>query len=431
VNDPEAFPEVDDEADDMPLSVSARLRTRRVSIHNVTVSVSPEHESEGESGFVGKPSNNNPLKRPAQFILNKTASTARDAKANKTVKASASNNPSTSSRLDVSASSSTSSPLLNSALPTSTYTVKTMPVMKSSSSKSGTALQPSSTERRSSIPKHTADSSSLAAQLNSPVSTASTATKGAIKAGADLFSNWTAPPPKRTRTAPEDNAPRLYNLSAKWNAEKSGRNGAVLNADDISLVEPANIRELGRALAPPVQPRLVTNYVAPVVRPDEEEQTGSRIPLSCYRWEQNDICPLGPHECAFLHKNASESASEELYRQFIGHYNRIKEWRKFINNPENICRFWANKGCKKSNTECPVAHWYWTDSLVDRYKQQNPFKKPLTCFFLWQNGRCHRGEEECMFSHEYLPGSIAFGPGGTVPNDEPHRKNSILSLAAC
>jgi hypothetical protein len=108
---------------------------------------------------------------------------------------------------------------------------------------------------------------------------------------------WKAPPPpRRKRKRAQASGPHMYNISAKWEAEKAGRNGLAPNADDIDLVDPARIRS---AKPPPQQiPPIatevhkVTNDALPA-QATKEEQPGDtpRMLMTCWGWKQGD-CPV-------------------------------------------------------------------------------------------------------------------------------------------
>jgi hypothetical protein len=418
--------EDEDEEDDIPLLASARPRAQRQSAPDLAGFAIPKDSAEDEDVRSRSISH----KRPAQSMVTNTplrpaarASSAKDATAKQLAKSVASD------ELLLLSQEVELTPVTRDIVQLkSASNMKKPSKITSSSFKTTTASQPAHTQELASTSKHKTKRPSIT-QFDDPINTASIAKKSAGKVGADLLSNWTAQPPKRIRTVPEDKPPRMYNFSAKWNAEKAGRNSVAPNADDIPLAEPANMRGAELELPVTAQPRLAMSSAVAAVHPASEEQVGNRILLSCIRW-QNGNCVLGSDRCPFLHKSADETSSDELYCQFLGHYNRTKEWRKFIDDPNNICRYWANQGCTKSNTVCPVAHWYWSNSPSHTYMKSNPLKKPQTCFFLWQNGYCQRGDNDCIFSHEYLPGSVAFGPRGVVPNKNPHRMIKSIPVTA-
>jgi hypothetical protein len=435
----EAEADTDDE-EDVPLATSARPRAQRGSVSALTEPVVFGDETHG--GNIARPMSHTPRANPTETMhqLLPTASAAQAAVINNAVSTNTFNKARSTSSNPQTISSITVKPVSSKKSVASSNVTELIPL---------NPIQPSTKPIKTSLLPRTIATSAMKksavalAQNDNIKSMSDTGKKTTSKTGAELLEGWANPPPsKRPRTQNPDQAPRLYNFSAKHNAEMAGRNGAAPNPDEILLATPNNIHKLdsGNTAATGLPENhalesVVTIPQTSTVQRKPEEQNSSRIDMSCWAWI-NGSCSLGADRCAFLHRDADEESSQELYVQFMKHYSRTMEMDKFTDDPNRLCLYWARKdgrGCTKSTVDCKYAHWYWTGFHPKEPPPRPTGKKRKTCFFLWQYGACSRGDQACEYSHEYLPGSVAHPPNSRVHgpiNDSPHGKMRFLIATA-
>jgi hypothetical protein len=200
--------------------------------------------------------------------------------------------------------------------------------------------------------------------------------------------NWDKQPEIRKRRA--DDGKFYKTISHRYNAEKAGRLEPEPNLDDITLIDPST----GAVVSAPKR-RENTKPPTPHTEPNlEHDNTNAKIPLTCPFFRRKAACGRTP--CPFLHRLSDETASFELYEQWVESISSTQPWPKFQDLAE-ICPYWfsGGKGCNHTTETCWYAHWE-VEGGVDRVPT-----KHQTCAF-WARGKCFKPENKCLYAHRHL-----------------------------
>ena len=185
------------------------------------------------------------------------------------------------------------------------------------------------------------------------------------------------------------------------------------NLDDIHPIDPSTDTVVSA-------PKRKGNTEVPTFHPKPNpgrDGSNVKISLTCPYFDRKAACGRIP--CPFLHKPSDETASFELYEQWVESTSSTQPWPKF-QDPAQMCPFWfaGGKGCKHTTEMCWFAHWQ-VEGGVERVPT-----KHQTCAF-WARGNCFKSENKCLYAHQYLD---QVGPIPKRPKTEQGNGNSLTTL---
>jgi hypothetical protein len=210
---------------------------------------------------------------------------------------------------------------------------------------------------------------------------------------------------------PEVRKPRVEDgkmfktFSQLHNAEKAGRLEPEPNLNDITLIDPST----GSVVSAPKRRESTKSLSLFSESNPEYDNSNAKIPLTCPFYHKKAACRRTP--CLFLHRPSDETASFELYEQWVESTSSTQPWPKF-QDPARVCPYWLSqsKGCKRTIESCWFAHWQ-VEGGRDRLHT-----KQQTCAF-WARGSCFKPEDKCLYAHRQLDQVVALPKSAKVEQD--------------